>query len=82
MKEFKNPKPTAVICRTIKGKGVSFMEDDNYGIIDPDRQEYINAIKELGLKKRNACRRNNKSQKKIKILILLTLVINFMIILN
>ena len=24
----KNPKPTVVICRTIKGKGISFMEDD------------------------------------------------------
>ena len=23
----KNPKPTVVICRTIKGKGISFMED-------------------------------------------------------
>ena len=53
LKEFKkNPKPTAVICRTIKGKGVSFMEDDNlWHYRSPDRQEYINAIKELGFKK-------------------------------
>ncbi|MBU3926703.1 MAG: transketolase, partial [Bacteroidetes bacterium] len=42
--------PVAVIAHTVKGKGVSFMEDDNnwhYRI--PDEQEVINAKKELGL---------------------------------
>ena len=33
-----NPKPTAVICHTIKGKGISFMEDDNlWHYRSPDR---------------------------------------------
>ncbi len=43
-------KPVAVIANTIKGKGVSFMEDDNnwhYRI--PDEQEINKAKKELGL---------------------------------
>ncbi len=43
-------KPTAVIADTIKGKGVSFMEDDNnwhYRI--PTTDEVIAAKKELGL---------------------------------
>ena len=42
--------PVAVIAHTVKGKGVSFIEDDNnwhYRI--PDEQEVINAKKELGL---------------------------------
>jgi transketolase len=52
IKEFKkDPRPTAVICRTIKGKGVSFMEDDNlWHYRSPDKNEYLNAIKELGIK--------------------------------
>lgn len=43
-------KPTAIIARTIKGKGVSFMEDDNnwhYRI--PDHQELQAALDELGV---------------------------------
>ena len=43
-------RPVAVIAHTVKGKGVSFMEDDNnwhYRI--PNEQEVINAKKELGL---------------------------------
>jgi transketolase len=43
-------KPLAIICHTIKGKGVSFMEDDNnwhYRI--PKREEVNRAFAELGL---------------------------------
>ena len=43
-------KPVAVIAQTVKGKGISFMEDDNnwhYRI--PDDKEVLDAIKELGL---------------------------------
>lgn len=42
-------KPKMIIAHTVKGKGVSFMEDDNnwhYRI--PNENELINAIKELG----------------------------------
>ncbi|MEI6242825.1 MAG: transketolase [Chlamydiota bacterium] len=45
-----NGKPTAVIAHTIKGKGISFMEDDNnwhYRL--PTEEEVIIAKKELGL---------------------------------
>jgi len=47
---YKNDKPTAVVAHTIKGKGVSFMEDDNnwhYRI--PTQEEVIMSKKELGL---------------------------------
>lgn len=43
-------KPTAIIANTVKGKGVSFMEDDNnwhYRI--PTEEEVIKAKEELGL---------------------------------
>ncbi|OGQ46282.1 MAG: transketolase [Deltaproteobacteria bacterium RIFCSPLOWO2_02_FULL_46_8] len=43
-------KPTAIIANTIKGKGVSFMEDNNnwhYKI--PSEQEVIQAKRELGI---------------------------------
>ena len=43
-------KPIAVIAHTVKGKGVSFMEDDNnwhYRI--PSKEELVSAHKELGL---------------------------------
>ena len=43
-------KPVAVVAHTVKGKGVSFMEDDNnwhYRI--PTKQEVRRAQKELGL---------------------------------
>ena len=46
----KSSRPTAVIARTVKGKGVSFMEDDNnwhYRI--PDEAEMLLVRKELGL---------------------------------
>ena len=45
-------KPVAVIAHTVKGKGVSFMEDDNnwhYRI--PSKEELVSAHKELGLVK-------------------------------
>ncbi|SDT85617.1 transketolase [Desulfobacula phenolica] len=46
-----NPeKPTAIIANTIKGKGISFMEDDNnwhYRI--PNEQEMFRAKEELGI---------------------------------
>jgi transketolase len=43
-------RPTAIIAHTVKGKGVSFMEDDNnwhYRI--PTGDEVIMARKELGV---------------------------------
>lgn len=43
-------KPIAIIAHTVKGKGVSFMEDDNnwhYRV--PDKEEVKKAKKELGL---------------------------------
>jgi transketolase len=43
-------KPMAIIAHTVKGKGVSFMEDDNnwhYRI--PTEKEVLLARKELGL---------------------------------
>ena len=45
-----NGKPTAIIAHTVKGKGASFMEDDNnwhYRI--PTADEVIQAQKELGV---------------------------------
>ena len=50
----KRPKkgvPTAIILNTIKGSGISFMEDDNnwhYRI--PNEEEVQRAYKELGIK--------------------------------
>ena len=46
----KNGKPTAIIANTIKGKGVSFMEDDNnwhYKI--PNEEEVKKSNIELGI---------------------------------
>lgn len=43
-------KPTAIICHTLKGKGISFMEDDNnwhYRI--PTEEEIQEAKRELGV---------------------------------
>jgi transketolase len=43
-------KPTALVCHTVKGRGVSFMEDDNnwhYRI--PTQEEVLSAWKELHL---------------------------------
>ncbi len=45
-----NGKPTAIIAHTVKGKGVSFMEDDNnwhYRI--PTAQEVVESKRELGV---------------------------------
>jgi transketolase len=42
-------KPTVVIANTIKGKGVSFMEDEvDWHGLAPDDEQYAQAIKELG----------------------------------
>ena len=49
-KSLKTKKPKAFICKTIKGKGISFMEDDNnwhYKI--PNKEEVEKVKKELGL---------------------------------
>lgn len=41
-------KPTVIIAKTIKGKGVSFMEGDNlYHYKAPSKEEYQKALKEL-----------------------------------
>lgn len=43
-------RPTAIIAHTIKGKGISFMEDDNnwhYRV--PDKNDVVSAKRELGL---------------------------------
>ena len=46
---FSKEKPNAIICTTIKGKGISFME--NNGIWHHNNMtedEYVQALKELG----------------------------------
>jgi len=44
-------KPVALIANTVKGKGVSFMEDDNnWHYRAPTAEEVVRAHKELGLK--------------------------------
>ncbi len=46
----KDGKPSAIIAHTIKGKGVSFMEDDNnWHYRAPTEEEVVLAHKELGL---------------------------------
>lgn len=48
IKENPNNKPTAVILKTIKGKGISFMENDfNYHGKKLTEEEYLKAIEEL-----------------------------------
>jgi transketolase len=43
-------KPVAVVAHTVKGKGVSFMEDDNnWHYRSPNAEELERALKELGL---------------------------------
>lgn len=45
-----NEKPVAVIANTIKGKGISFMEDDNnWHYRSPTAEEVIRASQELGI---------------------------------
>ena len=47
-KEKKNGKPTALIANTIKGKGVSFMENDNLWHYSHVNEEVLNkALEEL-----------------------------------
>ena len=47
-KAKEEPNPSAIIAHTIKGKGVSFMEDDNnWHYRTPNEKEYKEAIKEL-----------------------------------
>ena len=42
-------KPTAIVAHTVKGKGVSFMEDDNnWHYRTPNEEELDKALKELG----------------------------------
>lgn len=48
--DFHAEKPTAIIAHTVKGKGVSFMEDDNnWHYRTPNKQEWLAALKELGV---------------------------------
>ncbi len=45
-------KPLAVICNTIKGKGVSFMENvPIWHYRSPSKEEYFQALKELNNEK-------------------------------
>ena len=44
-------KPTMIIANTIKGKGVSFMEDDNnWHYKSPDKKQLIQALDEINSK--------------------------------
>lgn len=46
-----NGKPTMIICNTVKGKGVTFMEDDNnWHYRAPTEQEMHDAFKQLCIK--------------------------------
>ena len=47
---LKNGRPKAIVARTVKGKGISFMEDDNiWHYTRVSAQQYEDAIKELDL---------------------------------
>jgi len=47
-KSTESNKPAAIICRTIKGKGVSFMENNNlWHYKCPKDQDFLNAMNEL-----------------------------------
>lgn len=51
-REDNGEKPKVIICRTVKGKGVSFMENNIvWHYRDPQGIDYENAMKELGLKR-------------------------------
>ena len=43
----KNP-PTCIILDTVKGKGIPFMEEPEWHAKAPNKEEYNNALKELG----------------------------------
>ncbi len=45
----KSSKPTLLIANTVKGKGVSFMEDPSWHCKVPTKEEYKIAMKELGV---------------------------------
>ena len=48
MKSYKG-RPTAIIANTVKGKGVSFMENQaGWHGTAPNKEQYEQAIKELG----------------------------------
>lgn len=48
MKNSKNGKPKCIVCNTIKGKGVSFMENvAKWHGVAPNDEEYAEAMKEL-----------------------------------
>jgi transketolase len=48
---FEPNKPSCLIAHTVKGKGVSFMEDDVlWHYRNPQDEEYENAMQELGAK--------------------------------
>ena len=45
---FEGNKPTAIICHTIKGKGISFMENKlEWHYHSPNEKQCIDALKEL-----------------------------------
>ena len=47
---YMNGKPTVVIAHTVKGKGVSFMENSlEWHYKSPSEEQYEKAIKELGI---------------------------------
>lgn len=46
---LKSEKPMCIILDTVKGKGVSFMESQNYHSNTPTKEEYEQAIKEIGI---------------------------------
>ncbi len=49
--EFKSTKPKVIIANTIKGKGVSFMEDKlEWHYKSPNPEQYEHALKELNNK--------------------------------
>lgn len=53
VREAKNGKPKCIVCNTVKGKGVSFMEDVvNWHGVAPNDKEYAQALEEVsgGLK--------------------------------
>ena len=48
---FEPDRPSCLIAHTVKGKGVSFMEDDLlWHYRNPQGEEYENAMQELGAK--------------------------------
>ncbi|MCP8969360.1 transketolase [Ectobacillus ponti] len=47
-REARNGKPKCIVCNTVKGKGVSFMEDVvNWHGVAPNQQEYLQALEEI-----------------------------------